>query len=120
MDAFLHENQDIWHSKLDKRKDVMFKYLRCDKQILLCNECLEKEPMYIPRKFRNDKVYTMNYHKMDIYNKLALEKLKTEMEILTNRREHFRNSIDTIDKEIEQFLDNKSIPKILRTEVLSE
>ena len=120
MDAFLHENQDIWHSKLDKRKDVMFKYLRCDKQILLCNECLEKEPMYIPRQFRNDKVYTMNYHKMDIYNKLALEKLKTEMEILTNRREHFRNSIDTIDKEIKQFLDNKSIPKILRTEVLSE
>ena len=42
------------------------------------------------------------------------------MEILTNRREHFRNSIDTIDKEIKQFLDNKSIPKILRTEVLSE
>ena len=42
------------------------------------------------------------------------------MEILTNRREHFRNIIDTIDKEIKQFLDNKSIPKILRTEVLSE
>ena len=70
---------------------------RCDKQILLCNECLKEEPIYIPRKFRNDKVYTMNDHKMDIYNKLALEKSKTEMEILTNGREHFRNSVDTID-----------------------
>ena len=58
--------------------------------------------------------YTMNgQEKKKIYNKLALEKLKTEMEILTNRREHFRNSVDTIDKEIKQFLHNKSITEIL-------
>ena len=62
----------------------------------------------------------MNYQENNIYNKLALEILKTEMEIPTIRREHFRNSTDTTDKEIEQFLDNKSIPEILRTEVLSE
>ena len=42
------------------------------------------------------------------------------MEILTNRRKHFRNSIDTADKEIKEFLDNKDIPEILRREVLSE
>ena len=42
------------------------------------------------------------------------------MKILTNRREHFRKSIDTIYKEIKQFLSNKSIPEILRREVLSE
>ena len=58
--------------------------------------------------------------KKKIYNKLALEKLKTEMEILTNRREHFRNSVDTIDKEIKQFLHNKSITEILWREVLYE
>ena len=76
----------------------MFKYLRCGKQILLYNEWLEEEPMYIPRKFRNDKVYTMNDQEKNIYSKLALEKLKTEMEILTNRPENFRNSIDTVGK----------------------
>ena len=76
--------------------------------------------MYIPRKFRNDKVYTLNDQEKKIYNKLALEKLKTETEIPTNRREHFRNSIDTIDKEIKQFLDNKSIREMLRRQVLSE
>ena len=67
----------------------MFKYLRCNKQILLYNECLEKELMYIPRKFQNDKVYTIKNQKKNIYNKLALEELKTEMEILTNRRDIF-------------------------------
>ena len=43
-----------------------------------------------------------------------------EMEILTNRRKHFQNSIDTTDKELKQFLGNKSIPKILKRQVLSE
>ena len=87
---------------------------------LLYKECLEEEPIYIPRKFQNNKVYTMNDQENNIYNKLALEKLKTGMEIPTIRREHFRISKDTTDKEIEQFLDNKSISEILRREVLSE
>ena len=65
-------------------------------------------------------MYTVNDQEKNIYNKLTLQKLKTEMEILTNRRENFRSIIDTIDKEIKQFLDNKSIPEILRREVLSE
>ena len=52
--------------------------------------------------------------------KLAPEKLKTEMEKLNNRQEHFRNSIDTIKKEIKQFLDNKRILETLKREVLSE
>ena len=67
----------------------MFKYLRCNKQILLYNECLEEELMSITRKFQNDKVYTIKNQKKNIYNKLALEELKTEMEILTNRRDIF-------------------------------
>ena len=37
VDHFTHENQDLWHSKLDRCKNVMFKYLRCDKQFLLYN-----------------------------------------------------------------------------------
>ena len=77
IDDFIYENRNIWHTKLDKRKDVMLKYLRCDKQILLYNECLEQKAMYIPRKFRNGRVYTMNDQEKNIYNKLALEKLKT-------------------------------------------
>ena len=65
-------------------------------------------------------VYTMNDQENNFYNKLALGKLKIEMEILTNRREHSGNSIDTIDKEIKQFLGKKSIPESLGREVLSE
>ena len=60
--------------------------------------------MYISTKSQNDKIYTMNEQEKNIYCKLGLEGLKTEMEILTNRREYFRNNLHTIDKEIKQFL----------------
>ena len=71
VDKFMYETQDLMHSKLRKRKDVMFKYLRCDKQILLYNDCLEEELMYLQSKFRNGKVYAMNDQEKKIYNKLA-------------------------------------------------
>ena len=45
--------------------------------------------MYIPRKLRNNKLHKINDQEKNTYNKLALEKLKPEMEILTNRPEHF-------------------------------
>ena len=96
----------------------MFKSLRCEKQILLYDECLEEELIHIPRKVWN--IYTMNDQEKKICNKIALEKWKMEMEILTNRRKHFQNSIDTTDKELKQFLGNKSIPEILKRQVLSE
>ena len=76
--------------------------------------------MYIPRKFRNDRVHIMNDNEKNIYDKLALEKLKTEMEILTNRREHFRNKLDVIDNELKQFIESKNTAELLQKEIESE
>ena len=67
--------------------------------------------MYISTKSQNDKIYTMNEQEKNIYSKLGLEGLKTEMEILTNRREYFRNNLHTIEKEIKQFLGARSCLK---------
>ena len=119
-DKFVYDNQNTWNTKLHDRKDVMYKFLRCDKLILLYNNCLEEEPMYIPRKFRNDRVHIMNDNEKNIYDKLALQKLKTEMEILTNRREHFRNKLDGIDNELKQFIESKNIRELLKKEIESE
>ena len=88
-------------------RDVMFKYLRCDKQMLFYNECLEQKPMYKTRKFQNDKVYTINDQEKNVYNKLAFEKLKTKMETLINRWNIFETVLIPFEKETEKFIDNK-------------
>ena len=65
--------------------------MRSDELILLYNECLEEEPIYIPCKLRNNNTFTMNEQGKNIYFKLDLTKLKTEMEVLTMRREYLKN-----------------------------
>ena len=60
VNSFIRRNNDHWQKKLEKRKDVYYKFTRSDQLILLYNECLEEEPIYIPRKFRNDNTFTMN------------------------------------------------------------
>ena len=69
--------------------------------------------MYIACKFRNDDIYTMNQKEKNIYFKLDLMKLKTEMEVLTTRREHFRNKLDDIDKEMTDFINNKTTSELV-------
>ena len=60
VNSFIRRNNDHWQKELEKRKDVYYKFTRSDQLILLYNECLEEEPIYIPRKFRNDNTFTMN------------------------------------------------------------
>ena len=55
----------------------------------------------------------MNQNEKDIYFKLDLMKLKTEMEVLTTRREHFRNKLDDTDKEMTDFTKNKATSEIV-------
>ena len=57
---FIFHNKDKWCQELQKRKDCYCNYVRCDQLILLYNECFEDKPIYIPRKFHNEDIYTMN------------------------------------------------------------
>ena len=117
---FIKSNNAAWVNFVKKRKDQFYKYTRCDQLINLYNDCLAEEPMYIPRKFRQDSMYTMNDHEKKIYEKLNLEKLKTEMEILTTRREHFRLQLDSTDSEFKAWLDSKELVERLENNISLE
>ena len=43
--------------------------------------------------------------------------LKTEIEILTTRREHFRNKVDDIDKEMTDFINNKTTSELVAEKI---
>ena len=90
VNSFIRRNNDHWQNEFEERKDIYYKFTRTDQLILLHIECLEKKPIYIPRKFRYDNTFTINKQEKTIYFKLDRTKLKTKMEILTTRREYFR------------------------------
>ena len=59
----------------------------------------------------------MNQNEKNIYFKLDLMKLKAEMEVLTTRREHFRNKLDDIDKEMTDFINNKTTLELVAEKI---
>ena len=62
VNSFIRRNNNHWQKELEKRKDVYYKFTR--------------------------NTFTMNEKEKNIYLKLDLTKLKTEIEILTTRREY--------------------------------
>ena len=56
-ERFIYSNNKLWSDLLQKRKDFVYKFTRCERLLDLYGECLQEEPMYVPRKFRNDKRY---------------------------------------------------------------
>ena len=117
VNSFIRRNNNHWQKELEKRKDVYYKFTRSDQLILLYNECLEEEPIYIPRKFRNDNTFTMNEQEKNIYFKFDLSKLKTKIEIITTRREYFRKKLDEIDQKFTAFIESKSVSEVVKKEV---
>ena len=63
--------------------------------------------MYIPRKFRQHSIQTINDREKQLYEKLNLEKLKTETEILTTRTEHFTVKLGSIGNDFNKWLQDK-------------
>ena len=87
---------------MKKPKDELYKYTIWDSLLNLYNDCLAEEPMYIPRKLQQESIHMMNDREKQLYEKRNVEKLKTEIEILTTRREHFRVKLDTIDNDFNE------------------
>ena len=53
----------------------------------------------------------MNKQEKNIYFKLDLTKLKTEME---TRREYFRKKLDKIDQEFTAFIESESVSEVVK------
>ena len=109
LEEFMTSNNATQSNFIKKRKDEFYKYTRCDSLLNLHNDCLAEESIYIPRKFRQDPIHTINDWEKLLYEKLNLEKLKTEMEILTRRREHFRVKLDSIDNDFNKWFQDKEL-----------
>lgn len=101
------KNRESWNVLLDKREEVFYKQHRTERILNLYDECLEKEDLYIPRKFRQDNTFIHSPEELDIIKNLELQKFETECKILRIRNENFSTDLDKIDEEIQETI-NKS------------
>ena len=50
---------------------------------------LREEPMYIPRKFKNDRTYVTSEEELNVFRKNDLSNLQSECEILKLKKKQF-------------------------------
>ena len=62
----------------------------------------------------------MNNEQKSKYLKLDLVKFQTEMEILSSRREYFRNNLETVDNGMRDFINLNEIPALLKNEIFNK
>ena len=75
--------------------------------ILLYAECIEEEPVYVPRKFRQDSYHTNSQAERNVINTSNLQRFQTECEILRIRREQYMKEITSKDDYIKNFINNQ-------------
>ena len=63
----------------------MYKFTSCERLLDLYGECLQEEPTYIPRKFRNDKTYLTSQEELNVVRKNDLNNLQSDRETLNLR-----------------------------------
>ena len=74
-ERFIYSSNKLWSDFLQERKDFVYKFTRFERLLDLYGECLQEEPMYIPRKFRNDKTHVTSQEELNIVRKSDLNNL---------------------------------------------
>ena len=104
VEQFLESFASLCDEKLVERESNYWKFTRCDRLLNLYNDCLQCEPMYIPKQFRSDKYHVMSRQELNIVIKMGLKRLQGECEIMNCRKEEFLNRVQLIDQEIEELI----------------
>ena len=71
-----------WNKNLSKRKDLYYKLYRRESLLDLYHTYLQKEPLYTPKKLRNDKVYIRSVRERKVIEKSNLQKFQNKCELL--------------------------------------
>ena len=109
LNEFIKNNQTFMNEQLIDREKELYKYIRNVSLLDLYTECLETEPVYVPRKWRNDNYHVMSERELTVLTNLELKRFQTECEILRLRRDDFKQRTEHIDKNITEFIEKENI-----------
>lgn len=100
-----NETKSHIYNQLKERKDLFWNYTRNKQLAQLFSECLSEEPAYIPRKFReNEKTTPANEKEKEIYDNLAMHKVRAEIDVLNVRVALSEEKINGVDENVISFI----------------
>ena len=103
---FMNDNSEFIKSQLIFRNQAYTNFVNTVATIDLYDECLSENPVFVPRKFRNDNRHCLSKDERDVVDKISIQKLKGETEFLQCRRDEFRRRIKNGDSNFTSFVRN--------------
>ena len=114
---FLDNNPEKFNEGYKNRYKMYEGYARCMNLTKLYDECLETAPIYIPRKFRDDKYYVRDEEELDIINARFMGKFRSDYNLLKKRQRDFAAAVNTEDDIIYNFIEQCNVSDMVRTEI---
>ena len=106
------------NEKLKEREKAQYQHTRCVNLLQIYNDCMQKDPLYIPKKFRSDRYHVMSSNELNVLTQMELKKFQSECQILNLRREEYSERASHIDKQIEALINREDLSSSARTKCL--
>ena len=114
---FIAINKQAWKLQLTERNKLYEQFIRCESLLDIYGLCMQEEPIYIPRRYRHDKVHVLYEEEKNIRTTANLQNMQADMAVLKIRRDNYKRMLDKCDDNSLKFIEQKvkdatTIPEI--------
>ena len=114
---YMNKNPSKFIEVFKKRNKLFQGYARCKNLTNLYDECLQSNPVYIPRKFRDDKFFVRDEEELEIVKVRFMGKFQSEYNLLKKRQRDFATAVNAEDDIIYNLIDHCGVPDSVKTEI---
>ena len=112
------DNNSVKFNEGYKKRTELFKgYARCEHLTKLYDECLQANPVYIPKKFRDDKFYVRDEEELEIIQGRFMGKFQSEYRLLKKRQRDFATAVNTEDDIVYGIIEHCRVSDMVKTEM---
>ena len=102
-----------------ERNKVYEQFILCESLLDIYGLCLQEEPVYIPLRYRRDKIHVLCDEEKNVRTTANLQNMQCDMEILKIRRDNYKRTLSKCDETAQRFITEKTGESTLTQEITS-
>ncbi len=102
---------------ISKREDTYYRYAKCEHYLDIYAECMQAEPLYVPKKFRKDEEHIVAESERPVRIKMEIDYFRSECEVTRIRRDHYTEKCTSFDNEHEEILRKSNLSEVAKTKL---
>ena len=117
--SFVRSHPETFKTNLRYRREKYEQYCRAVHIINLYDECMNENPPYIPKKFREDRYHVRNERELEkVYNR-SMANFQCEYDILTIRKSDYKEQLDNFTNKTRGFVNEQHLDEPIQKEIMN-